>query len=159
MQEEMLKSIVERGCPFAQDHHMRVVEMAENGTATMVLDDHPSNYNAFGLIHAGAICGLVETCGGMGIFHYLDDPRKIIVLNTLLNIRYISMPIGELRAVTRVTEHEARALVEEFEEFGRADKAMDVKVLDSSGKMIAQAQATYRLMKTPEQFKKYFEGM
>ena len=159
MQAEMLKSIVERGCPFAQDHHMRVVEMAENGTATMVLDDHPSNYNAFGLIHAGAICGLVETTAGMGVFHFLDSPRETVVLNTVLTIRYIAMPTGELRCTARVTEAEAEVLMEEFREVGKADKAVHAKVWDSSGKMVADAQATFRIMPTPEQFQKYFEGM
>jgi acyl-coenzyme A thioesterase PaaI-like protein len=158
MEEQMLKMTVESGCPFAQRSHMRFTEVAEDGNATMILEDDPTNYNAFGLIHAGAICGLVETTGGMAIFHYLD-PRETIVLNTILNIRYIHMPVGELRCTARVTEAEARAVLEDFEAEGKADKTVDVKVFDTSGKMVAQAQATYRLMETPEQFKKYFSQM
>jgi hypothetical protein len=57
-----------------------------------------------------------------------------------------------------VVEAEAAVLMEEFKREGKADKAMDLKIVDSSGKMVAEAQATFRLIKTPEEYKKYFGG-
>ncbi len=86
------------------------------------------------------------------------DPREVMVLNTVFNIRYSHPPRGELRCTARVVEEEARALLQEFEREGRADKAMDLKVFDASGKLVAQAQATFRLIKTPEEYKRYFGG-
>ena len=158
MEREMAVQVVERACPFAQRTHMRLREMDEgDGRVTLVMEDDPANLNAFGLIHAGAICGLAETAGGMAIFKYLD-PREIIVLNTIFNIRFTHPPRGELRCTARVVEDEAAALMEEFEKEGKADKAMDLKILDSSGTVVAQAQATFRLIKTPEEYKKYFGG-
>ena len=124
----------------------------------MVLADDPANYNAFGLIHAGAMCGLVETAGGMAIFSHLD-PREFVVLNTVLNMRFVSMPRGELRCTVRFTAEEAKALLDDFGTTGKADKTIDVNGADSTGKMVAQAQATFRLMETPEQFKEYFRAM
>jgi acyl-coenzyme A thioesterase PaaI-like protein len=103
------------------------------------------------------MCGLAETVGGMAIFRYLD-PREVIILNTVFNIRFTSPPRGELRCTAQVVEAEAAALVDEFKQNGKADKAMDLKIVDSSGKMVAQAQATFRLIKTPEEYKKYFGG-
>lgn len=158
MDAELMVKMVEGACPFAQRSKMRVTRIGEQGNITMILEDDPSNLNAFGLVHAGAICGLAETAGGMAIFNYLD-PRDFIILNTVLNIRFTSMPKGELRCTVRVSGDEVLALLEEFRIFGRADKALDLKVLDTSGKMVAQAQATYRLMSTPEEFKKYFSQM
>jgi acyl-coenzyme A thioesterase PaaI-like protein len=158
MEAELMVKMVEGACPFASRSHMRVTRIGEDGNITMILEDDESNLNAFGLVHAGAICGLVETAGGMSIFNYLD-PRDFIVLNSVLNIRFTAMPRGELRCSARCTGDEAQSLIEEFRIFGRADKAMDLKVLDSSGKMVAQAQATFRLMSTPEEFKEYFAAM
>ena len=55
-----------------------------------------------------------------------------------------------------MVEAEAAALMEEFKREGKADKAMDLKLFDSSGRMVAQA--TSRLIKTPEEYKKHFGG-
>lgn len=137
---------------------MRVREVVEGeGRVTMILEDDPKNLNAFGLVHAGAICGLAETAGGMAIMRWLD-PREVLVLNTVFNIRYLRPPRGELRCTARVVEQEMNALLEEFEREGKADKAMDSKVFDSSGALVVQAQATYRLIRTPEEYRKYFQG-
>jgi uncharacterized protein (TIGR00369 family) len=158
MDKEMIVQVVEKGCPFAQRTRMKLREIDEGeGRITMVMEDDPTNLNAFGLVHAGAMCGLAETAGGMAIFRYVD-PREIIVLNTVFNIRFTHPPRGELRCTARVVEAEAAALMEEFEKEGKADKAIDLKILDSSGTMVAQAQATFRLIPTPEEYKKYFGG-
>ena len=155
MDREMIVHVVEKACPFAQRTHLRLREMDEEGGVTLVMEEDPANLNAFGLVHAGAICGLAETAGGMAIMRHLD-PREVLVLNTFFNIRYVRPPRGELRCTARVVDGEARALREEFEGEGRADKALDLKVLDSSGAMVAQAQATFRLIPTPEEYGKYF---
>jgi uncharacterized protein (TIGR00369 family) len=158
MDKEMLVQVVEKACPFAQRTHMKLRELDEGeGQVTMVMEDDPANLNAFGLVHAGAICGLAETVGGMAIMRYLN-PVEILVLNTVFSIRYMHPPRGELRCSARVVAEEARALLDEFERGGRADKAMDLKVFDTSGALVAQAQATFRLIKTPEEYKKYFGG-
>jgi acyl-coenzyme A thioesterase PaaI-like protein len=158
MDAEMMVQMVEGACPFAQRSHMRVTRVGEEGYITVILEDDPSNLNAFGLVHAGAICGLVETAGGVAVFNYLD-PTEFIVLNTILNIRYVAMPRGELRCTAWVTKEEVDVVLEEFRINGKGDKAMDLKVLDTSGKMVAQAQATYRLLATPDEFKERFAGM
>ena len=158
MDAELMVKMVESACPFAQRSHMRVTRVGEEGYITVILEDDPANLNAFGLIHAGAICGLAETAGGMAIFNYLD-PGEFIVLNTVFNIRYIAMPQGELRCTAWVVKEEVDVLLKDFRINGKADKAMDLKILDTSGKMVAQAQATYRLMTTPDEFKKRFAGM
>jgi len=156
MNEEMMVQVVEKACPFALRARMRLRELDEgHGRVTLIMEDNPDNLNAFGLVHAGAICGLAETAGGMAIMKYVD-PREILVLNTIFNIRYVHPPRGELRCAAQVVDEEAQALLEEFRKNGRADKAMDLKVLDSSAVLVAQAQATYRLIPTPEEYKQYF---
>ncbi len=158
MEAQLMVKMVEGACPFAQRSGMRVTRIGEDGNITMILEDDPSNLNAFGLIHAGAICGLVETAGGMAIFNYLD-PMDFIVLNTVLNIRFTAMPRGELRCSARVSGDEVLVVLEEYRITGKADKAMDLKVLDATGKMVAEAQATFRLMSTPPEFKEHFARM
>ncbi len=156
MERELIAGLVERACPFARETRIRLREIEEDeGRITLVLEENPSNLNAFGLVHAGAICGLAETAGGMAVMRYLD-PREVLVLNTVFNIRYVHPPRGELRCTARVVEEEARALLEEFRREGKADKAMDLKVFDSTGTLVAQAQATFRLIKTPAEYRKYF---
>ena len=158
MDAELMVKMVEGACPFAQRSHMRVTRVGEEGYITMILEDDPSNLNAFGLVHAGAICGLVETTGGMAIFNYLD-PMEFIVLNSVLSIRFTAMPMGELRCSARMIREEVDVLIEEFRLEGRADKSINLKVLDSGGKMVADAQATFRLMATPDMFKGRFAAM
>lgn len=158
MDAELMVKMVEGACPFAQRSHMRVTRVGEEGYITIILEDDPANLNAFGLVHSGAICGLAETAGGMAIFNYLD-PMEFLVLNTVLNIRFTSMPRGELRCTARVTKEEVDVVIDEFRISGRGDKSMDLKVVDNGGKMVAQAQATFRLMTTPEEFKASFTAM
>jgi acyl-coenzyme A thioesterase PaaI-like protein len=158
MEAAMMTGMVEEGCNFAKRSGMKVREVTEDGRIDMVLEDVAANMNAFGLTHAGAICGLVETAGGMAIFHHLD-PRQFIVLNTVLNIRFVAMPSGELSCKAKVTGGEALDLLEELRHSGKADKSIDIKVMDAGGKMVAQAHATFRLMPTPEKFKATFEAM
>lgn len=157
MEKEFMVRMVESGCPFAMRSGMRVLEAGADGGVVMALGEDSANLNAFGLVHAGAICGLVETAGGMAIFNHLD-PRVHMVLNTVLNIRFIAMPRGELRCTARVGAEEVRALIEEQAAAGKADKTVDLKVVDPSGRAVAQAQATFRLMPTPDEFKKYLGG-
>jgi len=158
MEREMMVQVVEKGCPFARRSGMKLREIDEgDGRVTMILEDDPANLNAFGLVHAGAICGLAETAGGMAVFRYLD-PRETVILNTVFNIRFTHPPRGELRCTARVVREEAEALLEEFRREGRADKAMDLKIFDASGKMVAQAQATFRLIPTPEEYREYLGG-
>lgn len=158
MDAEMMVKMVEGACPFAERSKMRVTRIGEDGNITMILEDDRTNLNAFGLVHAGAISGLCETAGGMAIFNYLD-PLEFIVLNSILNIRFIAMPRGELRCTVRVTGDEVATLLEEYRINGKADKAIDMKVQDVHGQLVAQAQATFRLMATPDEFKSFFSRM
>ncbi len=158
MEKELMVKIVEEACPFAQRMRLRLRELdGEGGKVTLAMEEDPSNLNAFGLVHAGAICGLAETAGGMALMHHLD-PREILVLNTVFNIRYVHPPRGELTCTACVVEEEARALEEEFRRERRADKAMDLKVFDANGTLVAQAQATFRLVPTPSEYSKHFAG-
>ena len=158
MDREMIVQVVEKSCHFAQRTHFQLLEVDEKeGRVTMIMEDDPANLNAFGLIHAGAICGLAETVGGMAIMRHLN-PLEILVLNTIFNIRFTNPPRGELRCTAQVVDEEARTLLDTFNKEGKADKAMDLKVLDASGIIVAEAQATFRLITTPDEYKKYFGG-
>lgn len=150
MDQEMIREVVERRCPFAARAGMRVVLIGPD-RVELAMEETGENLNAFGLVHAGAICGLAETAAGIALFRHLD-PSRVLVLNTVLNIRFTHPPRGRLTAAVRVLPEEAAALMEEFEEKGRADKALDVKVFDSAGNMVAQAQATFRLVKPRPEF-------
>lgn len=158
MEERLMKMMVEGGCPFAQRSHMKVKQVGPGGRVSMVLEDDESNLNAFGLVHAGAMCGLVETTAGMAVFNFVD-PMEFLVLNTVLDIRFVAMPRGELTAGAMVVEQEMTPLVEEARQTGRADKTVDCKVFDTNGKMVASAQATFRLLPTPEDIKARFAKM
>ncbi len=156
MKEEMIAGMVEQRCPFAQRSHLRVRKVeSEEGRVVMALEDSPDNLNAFGLVHAGAICGFAETTAGAALLSHLD-PAEYIVLNTILNVRFTAPGKGELICSARVTEGEFVAVMEEVMAEGRADKTVDFKVKDASGKVVAAGQATFRIMPTPEEYHRYF---
>lgn len=156
MDDENLVGMVEQRCPFAQRSHMRMREVGqEDGRITMALEESTENRNAFGLVHAGALCGLVETTAGAALLKYVE-PSEFIVLNTVLNIRFTAPGHGELTCTSRVTAEEFAAVMEEVIDSGGADKTVDVKVMDAAGKMVADAHATFRVMPTPDEYKQYF---
>ncbi len=156
MEEGMVVGLVEQRCPYAQRTHMRVRTVARvEGRVVMALEDSPDNLNAFGLVHAGAICGFAETVAGSALLTHLD-PSEYIVLNTILNIRFTAPGRGELTCSARVTSEELGAVMEEVIARGRADKTVDFKVRDESGRVVASGQATFRIMPTPEEYRKYF---
>ncbi len=154
MNDEFVLKIL-AGCPFAARSGMRMEE-SEQGV-TGVLEDREENLNAFGLVHAGAICGMMETAGGMALFRHIE-PGALIVLNTVFNVRFGHPPRGELRCLAQVSAEEVAALRDAVARMGRADKAMDLKCVDAQGTLIAQAQATFRLMPMPEAYRPYFAG-
>ncbi len=141
------------GCPFAERSGMHMEPSPEGVRG--ILEDVPANLNAFGLVHAGAICGLMETAGGMALFQHIE-PGTLLVLNTVFNVRFGHPPRGELRCEARVSAEEVSGLVREAAREGRADKAMDLKCVDAQGVLIAQAQATFRLMPMPDAYRSYF---
>ena len=156
MEVDNLVGMVEQRCPFARRSGMSLREVrGDDGWITMALEESEENHNAFGLVHAGAICGLAETAAGASLLYYVD-PAEFIVLNTVLNIRFIAPPRGELSCTARVTEDEFAVVMEEVIASGGADKTVDVKVRDSAGKVVADAHATFRVMPTPPQYKPYF---
>lgn len=156
MDSENLVGMVEQRCPYAQRSQMRMLTVEKDeGKVTMALEESQDNHNAFGLVHAGAICGLAETATGSALLSYLD-PSEYIILNTVLNIRFVAMPRGELTCAARVTADEFAVIMEEVIASGKADKTVDTKVKDSAGKVVAEAHATFRVMPTPAEFKPYF---
>jgi acyl-coenzyme A thioesterase PaaI-like protein len=156
MERENLVGMVEQRCPYAQRSHMRMREAGgEDGRITMALEESTENRNAFGLVHAGALCGLVETTAGAALLKYVD-PSEFIVLNTVLNIRFTAPGHGELTCTARVTAEEFGAVMEEVIASGGADKTVDAKVKDAAGKLVADAHATFRVMPTPDEYKQYF---
>ncbi len=155
MQNEMLRETIERRCPFARENGMQVIEVSEEGTVTMAMEESEGSLNAFGIIHAGAICGLAETAGGAALMKHLD-PSEFIPLNTVLNIRFIHPARGTLKCSVKITDEEFGVLREEVAANGKADKAMDLKIFDAENNLVAEAQATFRIMPTPPQFRKYF---
>ena len=98
---------------------------------------------------------------GRKVEDLLESYRKI--KNSQRKIHRIEeeaqMPMGELRCSARMTREEVDVLIDEFRLEGKADKSINLKVLDSSGKMVADAQATFRLMATPDMFKERFAAM
>ncbi len=156
MEKEMVIKIIEERCPFARESGMRVRDVSDEGAVTITMEENENNLNAFGITHAGPICGLAETTGGAALMKYLD-PREFILLNEVLNIRFIHPARGTLKCSVRVTDEEFAALTEEVVANGRADKAMDLKIFDTEGTLVAEAQATFRIMPTPPEYRKFFE--
>jgi len=156
MEPEKIAGMVEQRCPYARRTHVRVRTVAqEDGRVTMALEESPDNLNAFGLVHAGAICGFAETAAGAALLTHLD-PSEYIVLNTFLNVRFTAPGRGELTCSTRVTPEEFGAVMEEVISEGKAGKTVDFKVRDESGRVVASGQATFRIMPTPDEYRKYF---
>ncbi len=157
MDTDMMIMMVEGACPYAQRSHLRVTRSGGDAVR-MIMEDDRSNYNAFGLVHAGAMSGLVETAGGMAVFNHLD-PFEHVALNTGLDIRFVRMPRGELYCDAAVTKEQADEAVRRHREGEKADTALELEVRDGEDKVVAKARATFRLISTPEEFKAHFTRM
>jgi len=123
----------------------------------MILEENPDNLNAFGLVHAGAICGLAETAGGMAIFNYLD-PMEFLVLNTVLNIRFVAMPRANCAAACGWLPRRSKRCSPTFR-FSAGRQGREPQGAGFLGQDGGRRPGELSADGDPDEFKKYFEGM
>jgi uncharacterized protein (TIGR00369 family) len=116
---------------------LRVTRL-ENGESTVVLDKTEELFNAFGGIHGGAIASLIDVACAMSVRAAVPDIRGSSTIS--LAITFVDNSNLPLRAEGKVMR------------VGGTVAQTKADVLDSSGKLVAQAIGSFRILreKKPE---------
>jgi uncharacterized protein (TIGR00369 family) len=111
---------------------LRVTAM-DNGRSNVVLDKTTELYNAFGGIHGGAIASLIDVACAMAIRSAEPGIRGSATIS--LSISFLDTATGHLSAEGRVTR------------LGNTVAATEARVTDESGKLVAQAIGSFRVIR------------
>lgn len=115
---------------------LRVTAM-ENGRSTVVFDKTSELYNAFGGIHGGAIASLIDVACAMSIRS--ADPTIRGSATISLSISFIDSSSGHLTAEGTLTR------------LGNTIAATEAKVTDETGKLVAHAIGSFRVIRHKSQ--------
>lgn len=120
--------------PFMQLLDMRR-EFSEGGRARLVIDERPEIGNVIGSIHGGVVITMLDVVMASAAVSKLDFTRTAVTLN--LNTSFIEPGRGRLTADGEVLSHDDSVA------WCRA------AVTDGRGRVIAQAQGSFRYLPLP----------
>jgi uncharacterized protein (TIGR00369 family) len=111
-------------------------EFSEGGRARLVLDARPDLGNVIGAVHGGVVFTLMDVAMASAAVSVLDFTRTAVTLN--MNSSFLEPGRGTLTADGSVVHHDDSVA------WCRA------AVTDAAGRVIAQAQASFRYLPLPQ---------
>ena len=111
-------------------------EFSEGGRARLVLDPRPELGNVIGAVHGGVVITLMDVAMASAAVSVFDFTRTAVTLN--MNSSFLEPGRGTLTADGAVVQHDDSVA------WCRA------AVTDAEGRVIAQAQASFRYLPLPQ---------
>ena len=111
-------------------------EFSEGGRARLVLDPRPELGNVIGAVHGGVVFTLMDVAMASAAVSLFDFTRTAVTLN--MNSSFLEPGRGTLAADAEVVQHDDSVA------WCRAS------VTDAEGRVIAQAQASFRYLPLPQ---------
>jgi uncharacterized protein (TIGR00369 family) len=111
-------------------------EFSEGGRARLVLDPRPELGNVIGAVHGGVVITLMDVAMASAAVSVFDFTRTAVTLN--MNSSFLEPGRGTLTADGAVVQHDDSVA------WCRA------AVTDAAGRVIAQAQASFRYLPLPQ---------
>jgi uncharacterized protein (TIGR00369 family) len=110
----------------------------EDGSVVMTFTPHESQYNPIGTVHGGAISTVLDSVMGCAVHSMLPLGRSYTTLELKVNmLRAVRTETGPMRATGRVLH------------LGRQTAMAEGSLLDSAGKLYAQATTTCLVFDAP----------
>lgn len=139
--EDMLHSMI----PFVKAIDVKV-ECAEPGGVRLALEKNAIVKNHLDTIHAGAIFSLAETTGGLAV---LSHPAlmKFEILAKGGRISYKRPIASKATATTDFSVDAAAAFAADVERDGKADRTLDIAILNEKQELAVEVSMDYHLRK------------
>lgn len=126
-----LKQIIS-GIPYAQQLGV-TIERSVEGKARLVLPWVSSNANLYGVLHGGAIAGIIDVAGAVAAFSLVGAKSPLVTVD--LNVTYIAAVQGVTVYADGTVLHRGKRLM-----------VSDVEIVDDKGKLYAKGRVTYMLL-------------
>lgn len=115
-----------------------VFEAVGEGHVAMGFTPHESQYNPIGTVHGGAISTVLDSVMGCAVHSLLTSRRGYTTLELKVNLlRAVRVETGPMKATGRVLH------------LGRQTAMADGSLLDTTGKLYAQATSTCLVFDVP----------
>jgi uncharacterized protein (TIGR00369 family) len=111
-------------------------EFSEAGRARVVIDERPELGNVVGAVHGGVLVTLLDVVMASAAVSLFDFGRTAVTLN--LNTSFLEPGRGRLTADGEVVQHDTSIA------WCRAS------IADAAGRIVAQAQGTFRYLPLPQ---------
>lgn len=110
----------------------------DDGRVVMTFNPHESQYNPIGTVHGGAISTVLDSVMGCAVHSMLPPGRGYTTLELKVNmLRAVRTETGPLRATGNVLH------------LGRQTAMAEGSLIDTAGKLYAQATTTCLIFDTP----------
>ena len=124
--------------------HQLEVERSDHEEVRIGMKRTEALSNHVGIFHAGALFTVAETATGVAAWGVVPDDAAYVLLRGA-EIHYTRRAEGDVVAVARVADGAASAARDAFAASSRADAAVEVTVLDSSGETVFRGTFDYAL--------------
>ncbi len=139
---DMMNQRMAETIPTAHKMGVKIVEARRGfAAATVPLE---GNGNHFGVIYAGAQFTVAEILGGVIALHSFDATKYFPLVKNL-DIKFVGMATGDLRAEATLGEEDLARVAAEAESRGKADYSLEAVVTDASGQVVATTRGLYQL--------------
>jgi acyl-coenzyme A thioesterase PaaI-like protein len=139
---DMMNGAMAQTIPPAHRMGIKVLEAGRGHAVASVPAD--GNGNHFGVVYAGVQFTVAEMLGGV-IALATFDAAKYYPLVKNVDITFTGMARTDLRAETRLDEHEIARIEAEAAENGKADFVLDAVVKDDAGQTVTMTRGLYQL--------------
>ena len=141
-QLETVKSLVEKGFPFAERTGV-TVDVAEPGRIRMTMPAGP-NGNHIGTMYAGALFTLAELPGGAMFLTTFDATRFYPIIKGM-EIRFTKFAKGDISVEVTLPAADVERIEAECAEHGKADFSWECELPDPEGNVVCVTTNHYQL--------------
>ncbi len=138
---------LERGIEAVRKTGIRVVECRDRYVKLML--PLQGNVNHLGMMYAGSMSTLGELSGGavagvsFGVTEYFPIIKE-------LKVRYVRPALSDVTLEAAMSEETIRECREKLAVKGKADFALEIKMMDAQGEVVAQVNGLYQVRPIPE---------
>jgi acyl-coenzyme A thioesterase PaaI-like protein len=138
---------LERGIEAIHKTGIRVVECRDRYVKLML--PLQGNVNHLGMMYAGSMSTLGEVTGGaisgvsFGVTEYFPIIKE-------LKVRFIRPAMSDITLEASISEETIRECREKLAVKGKADFALELKLIDAQGEVVAQVNNLYQVRPIPE---------
>lgn len=139
---EIVRQLTEEQIAFVQRSGLKA-EVLEPGHVRLRMP-LAGNQNHIGSMYAGALFTLAEIPGG-ALFLTSFDSQRCYPIAKELQLRFRRPATSDIRVEARLADEQIEQLRKQLEEQGKAEYALELRLTDASGEVVAESRSLYQL--------------